>query len=226
MREIVFDTETTGVNPIEHRLVEIGAVEIVGKMPTGRTFHKYINPEREVDFGALQVHGLTNDFLADKPLFSEVAGEFLDFIGDAPLVAHNAPFDMGFMNAQLQDIGFSELVNEVVDTLPMARRMFPGSRASLDALCQRFEVDSSSRTLHGALLDAELLAEVYLHLCGGPQQGLSFEEENKGEKKEGAVVSVNTLQGEFRQARRFDISPEELNAHEEFVKSIGSKLWF
>src|SRR5690606_23486385 len=167
IREIVLDTETTGFEPSEgHRLVEIGCVELVNHLPTGRTFHEYFNPGRDVPADAVRIHGLTTEFLQDKPLFTEKVGDFLDFIGDATLVIHNAEFDMKFINAELKWAGFPKPLpmSRVVDTLLIARQKFPGQPANLDALCRRFKIDNSSRTFHGALLDSELLAEVYLEL--------------------------------------------------------------
>jgi len=174
MREIVLDTETTGLDPqTGDRIVEIGGVELVNQMPTGETFHRYINPERSVPEEAVAVHGLTGAFLADKPVFAAVADEFLAFIGDARLVIHNAPFDMKFLNAELGWCGRPTLPQaRALDTLDMARRRFPGAQCSLDALCRRFAIDNTARTKHGALLDSELLAEVYLELTGGRQPGL------------------------------------------------------
>jgi DNA polymerase-3 subunit epsilon len=174
MREIVLDTETTGFEPAEgHRIVEIGAVELHNHMPTGRTFHQYINPERPMPREAFEVHGLGDDFLRDKPVFRMVGSAFLDFIGDARLVIHNASFDMKFLNAELGWAGLPQLPFErAVDTLLIARQKFPGAPASLDALCRRFGVDNSAREKHGALLDSEILAEVYLELIGGRQPDL------------------------------------------------------
>lgn len=172
MREICLDTETTGFEPSEgHRIVEIGALELDNHVPTGRTYHQYINPERSMPTEAFQVHGLGDDFLRDKPVFARIGQEFLDFIGpDAKLVIHNAAFDMKFLNAELGWAGLPSIANaRAVDTLTMARRKFPGSPATLDALCRRFGIDNSHRTLHGALLDSEILAEVYLELLGGRQ---------------------------------------------------------
>ena len=177
MREIVLDTETTGFEPAEgHRIVEIGALELVNHVPTGRTYHQYINPERAMPAEAFAVHGLGDDFLRPQPVFAAVAQDFLDFVQDAALVIHNAAFDMKFLNAELEWARKPQLTrNKVVDTLMLARRKFPGAQASLDALCRRFGIDNSNRTLHGALLDSELLAEVYLELMGGRQRdfGLS-----------------------------------------------------
>jgi DNA polymerase-3 subunit epsilon len=173
MREIVFDTETTGLDPYQgHRLLEIGCIELVNRFPTGQTFHRYINPERDVPIEAFNVHGLSFEFLKDKPLFADIAAELVKFIGDAPLIAHNASFDLGFLNAELERAGLPMVARErLVDTLLLARRKYPGGSNRLDDLCQRFGIDNSRRTKHGALLDAELLAEVYLELIGA-QLGL------------------------------------------------------
>ncbi|MSU90679.1 DNA polymerase III subunit epsilon [Rhodobacteraceae bacterium 2CG4] len=174
MREIVLDTETTGLNPDEgHRIVEIGGVELFNHMPTGNTYHQYINPQRDMPEEAFAVHGISAEFLADKPVFTEIAQQFLDFIGDAKLVIHNAAFDVRFLNAELGWCGKRRLAPDVaLDTLEIARKRFPGAQNSLDALCRRFAIDNSNRTLHGALLDSEILAEVYLELIGGRQPGL------------------------------------------------------
>jgi DNA polymerase-3 subunit epsilon len=177
MREIVLDTETTGFDPESgDRIVEIGAIELMNHMPTGNTFHVYINPQRSMPQEAFEVHGLGDEFLADKPLFADIARDFLDFVGDARLVIHNASFDMKFLNAELGWLKLPRLPDtQAIDTLAIARSKFPGSPASLDALCRRFGIDNSARTLHGALLDSEILAEVYLELIGGrqPDFGLS-----------------------------------------------------
>src|SRR5436190_13213263 len=175
MREIVLDTETTGLDPLAgHRVVEVGCIELVNMVATGNTFHTYFNPEMIMPAGAQDIHGLSDEFLADKPLFADKVEEFLEFIGDAQLVIHNAQFDIGFLNAELERVGKPRLVNVYVDTVSMARKKFPGQRASLDALCERFGIDNSSRTKHGALLDSELLAEVYLELTGGRQRDLGL----------------------------------------------------
>ena len=173
MREIVLDTETTGFEPSEgHRIVEIGAVELLNKMPTGRTYHQYINPERPMPKEAFEVHGLGDDFLRDKPVFKTIARDFIEFVGESTLVIHNAAFDMKFLNAELKSLGHPGLpMSQSLDTVAMARRKFPGAPASLDALCRRFGIDNSAREKHGALLDCELLAEVYLELIGGRQHG-------------------------------------------------------
>ena len=174
MREIVLDTETTGFEPSEgDRIVEIGAVELFNHLPTGRTYHQYINPKRNMPEAAFNVHGLSEEFLSDKPVFKDIAQEFIDFIKDSKLVIHNASFDMKFLNAELGWVNRPALpMHQAIDTIAIARRKFPGSPASLDALCRRFGIDNSSRTLHGALLDSEILAEVYLELVGGRQPDL------------------------------------------------------
>ena len=177
MREIVMDTETTGFDPESgDRIVEIGGVELFNHVPTGNVYHQYINPERSMPQEAFEVHGLGDDFLRDKPVFSKIAQDFLDFVGDAKLVIHNASFDMKFLNAELKWIGKPALPwEQAIDTLAIARKKFPGSPASLDALCRRFNIDNSSRTLHGALLDSEILAEVYLELIGGKQPDFALD---------------------------------------------------
>ncbi len=176
MREIVFDTETTGFEPNDgHRIVEVGCVELVDHFPTGKSLQFYLNPEREVPMESQRVHGLSNEFLADKPLFAAMADEFLEFIGDAPLIIHNASFDMKFVNAELARIGRAPLsMSRTIDTIEIAKRKLPGVRYSLDELCKRFGVDISARTKHGALLDAELTAQVYLELIGGRQRGFAL----------------------------------------------------
>lgn len=176
MREIVLDTETTGLDPLNgDRIVEVGAIELINHLPTGRQFHKYVNPQRPMPREAQAVHGLGDDFLRDKPLFAVIAGELIAFLGDAPLVIHNAGFDIGFLNAEFGRLGHPPLpMARCVNTLDIARRRFPGAQCSLDALCKRFGVDAAARTLHGALLDSLLLAEVYLELLGGRQRGLGL----------------------------------------------------
>lgn len=222
MREIVLDTETTGLDPADgHRVIEIGAIEVMNRLPTGRAFHKYINPEREIEASAIRVHGITNEQVADMPLFHEVTDELLEFMADSPLVAHNARFDINFINHELQWASLPTLENEVIDTLAIAREKFPGSQVSLDALCRRFEVDLSERTLHGALLDAELLATVYLELTGGQQPTFSLAEDE-------ATAGDNPdkyKKTQPRPARSFTVPTEELAAHEAFVKTIEGNLW-
>ncbi|MEC9291572.1 MAG: DNA polymerase III subunit epsilon [Pseudomonadota bacterium] len=226
MREIIFDTETTGMSPQDgHRMVEIGAIELIGRVPSGRTYHQYINPEREIDAGAIRVHGITNERVKDEPTFKEIADDFLEFIGDAALVAHNAPFDMNFMNFQYQDIGYPALSNEVIDTIPMARKKFPGARVNLDALCKRLDVDNSGRTFHGALLDSELLAEVYVHLTGGLQTGLTFEDEGSDEEEVIDFANKEILKASFQELRTFAVPEAEQKAHDEFVEKFKDSLW-
>lgn len=223
IREIVLDTETTGFEPSEgHRLVEIGCVELVNHLPTGRTFHEYLNPERDVPPDAARIHGLTTEFLQDKPLFTEKVGDFMDFIGDAKLVIHNAEFDMKFINAELKGAGFPSLsMKRVVDTLMMARTKYPGQPANLDALCRRFKIDNSSRTFHGALLDSELLAEVYLELLGGRQHGLGL-----GATAAASSAQLNaTIKRQERPKRDFPPSADELKAHADFIEGIKDNLW-
>lgn len=220
MREIIFDTETTGRDPLMgDRIVEIGCLELDNLLPTGRTFHAYFNPERDVPDEVVRVHGLTNDFLADKPLFVSVAADLLDFFGDAVLIAHNASFDMGFLNAELKLCGFKPIdKSRVVDTLAMARRMNPGAPASLDALCKRYGIDNSSRTFHGALLDAQLLAEVYLELKGGRQPDLVLGDTASG----GEISEIERI---ARPPRPHHASAAELEAHQAFLKQIKDPLW-
>jgi DNA polymerase-3 subunit epsilon len=225
MREIVVDTETTGLDPHEgHRLVEIGCVELFNHVPTGRTLHKYINPERDVPSEAVAIHGLNQKFLSDKPVFAQVFAEFLEFTTDAALVIHNADFDMKFLNYELKTVGHGGLKNKVTDTLAMVRKRFPGSPASLDALCRRFGIDNSGRELHGALLDSQLLAEVYLELMGGRQHGLGLE----AEKKSRADTSVSVLaerQKTIRTPRLHLPSTEELRAHAALLKQLNDPIW-
>jgi len=227
MREIVLDTETTGFEPeTGDRIVEIGAVELLNHLPTGKTYHQYINPERAMPKDAFDVHGLGDDFLRDKPIFRSIASAFLGFVGDARLVIHNAAFDMKFLNAELGWIDLSPLpMDRAIDTLAIARKKFPGSPASLDALCRRYGIDNSARTLHGALLDSEILAEVYLQLIGGrqPDFGLSM-----------AVRAVGGVPGTDAGWRpgprpvplRSRLTPDEEAAHKSFIESLGgNSLW-
>ena len=224
MREIVLDTETTGLDPAEgHRVVEIGALELVHRVPTGSHWHSYINPERDMPADAYRVHELSEEFLSDKPRFAEVAAGFLEYIGDAPLVIHNAPFDAGFMNAELTRLGLPSLAGErLVDTLQMARRRFQGAPNSLDALCKRFEIDLSVRTLHGALVDCRLLAEVYLHLTGGRQPGLAFQAGAGGNAE---TVEKTQVSNPFRPPRPHAPTAEELAAHKAFVAGLKDPVW-
>lgn len=226
MREIVLDTETTGFEPGEgHRIVEIGAIELFNHVPTGRTYHQYINPERPMPTEAFEVHGLGDDFLRDKPKFAEVAGAFADFIGsDSRLVIHNAAFDMKFLNAELGWAGHPAIpMDRALDTVAMARRKFPGSPASLDALCRRFGIDNSAREKHGALLDSELLAEVYLELIGGRQPDFALTV---------TTTEIGTVSAESWRPRPRPVplpsrlSSGEAEAHDAFVASLGDgALW-
>jgi DNA polymerase-3 subunit epsilon len=225
VREIVFDTETTGLNPGSgDRMVEIGCIEIFNRIETGRTFHAYFNPEREMPFGAEAVHGLTTIFLSDKPLFSDKAEELLEFIGDAPLVAHNASFDFAFMNFELERCGRPPVsMSRMVDTLTLARTRHPGAKHSLDALCVRFGIDRSQRVKHGALLDAQLLAQVYVELTGGRQIGLGLVADT-------AAIHVNpasrpVVTREPRPARPHFAAVEELERHRAFIAKLVNPLW-
>ena len=227
MREIVLDTETTGFEPNEgDRIVEIGAVELFNHLPTGRTYHQYINPKRNMPEAALNVHGLSEEFLSDKPVFKDIAQEFIDFIKDSKLVIHNASFDMKFLNAELGWVNRPALpMNQAIDTLAIARRKFPGSPASLDALCRRFGIDNSSRTLHGALLDSEILAEVYLELVGGRQPDLVLSGPEVKTTKDGAPSADWRLTPRPKPlASR--LSETEQAAHETFIAALGTDaLW-
>ncbi len=224
MREIVLDTETTGFEPSEgDRIVEIGAVELIGHVPTGRTYHQYINPKRSMPKAAFEVHGLGDEFLSDKPVFADIAQAFVDFVGDSKMVIHNASFDMKFLNAELGWVNRPLLpMDQALDTLAIARRRFPGSPASLDALCRRFGIDNSSRTLHGALLDSEILAEVYLELIGGrqPDFGLSNNKSTKnallGESDWKPMPRPTPLQSR--------LSEEEIAAHDHFLEALGGDV--
>jgi DNA polymerase-3 subunit epsilon len=221
MREIVLDTETTGLTPEEgHRIVEIGCVELNNLVPTGRTFHRHINPDMKMPTTAVEVHGLTDAFLAGKPKFAEVADEFLAFIGDAPLIIHNAAFDMAFINAELGRIGRPPLPeSRAVDTVQLARQKFPGAPANLDALCRRFGIDNAMRTLHGGLLDAGLLAEVYLELMGGRQPLLGLPTNAAG------PASMVAPERVVRPPRPHAPTPEELAAHVAFIVTLNDPVW-
>jgi DNA polymerase-3 subunit epsilon len=225
VREIVFDTETTGLNPAGgDRMVEIGCVEMFNRVETGRHFHAYFNPERAMPSDAEAVHGLTTIFLSDKPRFAERAAELLDFLEDSPLVAHNAAFDFGFLNLELERCGRSTVcTSRMVDTLALARSKHPGAKHSLDALCMRFGVDRSQRVKHGALLDAQLLAQVYVELTGGRQIGLGLvaDTEALNIRSPGATVTVR----EPRLPRPHYAAPEELERHRAFIAQLVDPLW-
>lgn len=224
MREIVFDTETTGLSfSGGDRLVEIGCIELVNRVMTGRTFHAYVNPERDMPVEAFKVHGLSAVFLSDKPLFHEVVEDLIDFLGDCPLVAHNAAFDFSFLNGELTRCGRPLCAHErMVDTLAIARVRHPGAKHSLDALCSRYGIDLSARTLHGALLDAQLLAQVYVELTGGRQitMGLAVDSPVMRETPAEARTHVHV-----RPARLFEASSTELARHTAFLKSLEEPLW-
>jgi len=223
VREIILDTETTGLDPrAGHRIVEIGCLELINHIPTDRHFHKYINPECDVPDEAVAVHGLTRERLSREPVFAEIAGEFLDFVGDSQLIIHNADFDVNFLNWELAALGFPPFAPErATCTVKMTRRKFPGAPASLDALCRRYNIDNSGRTLHGALLDAQLLAECYVELLGGRQQGLAL-----------AVQAATVTKATFgditaiqRTPRVHTVSEEELAAHAAMVALLKAPLW-
>ena len=225
MREMVFDTETTGLNPAGgDRMVEIGCIEIVNRVETGRTYHAYFNPERDMPLEAQEVHGLSNLLLSDKPRFAETVEALLEFLGDAPLVAHNAGFDFGFLNYELERCGLPCVsMNRMVDTLALARQRHPGAQHSLDALCMRFGIDRSHRVKHGALLDAQLLAQVYVELTGGRQIGLGLVAET-------GTVSVPQSAGpiitrEPRSPRPHAALAEELERHRAFIAKLVNPLW-
>ena len=226
MREIVFDTETTGLDPATgDRMVEIGCVEIVNRVPTGATFHAYYNPQRDMPAGAEAVHGLSATFLADKPLFRDQADELLAFLGDAPLVAHNAGFDFGFLNAELAACGLEAIcLTRMVDTVQIARRRHPGAKLSLDALCSRYGIDRSHRVKHGALLDAELLAQVYIELTGGRQIGLELAADIGGAASPD-VAERAVVRRARRPARPHAASAEEIARHRAFLESISKPIW-
>ena len=228
MREIVFDTETTGLDPkTGDRMVEIGCVEMVNLVPTGATFHAYYNPERDMPAGAEAVHGLSAAFLSDKPLFRDCFQELLDFIGDAPLIAHNAGFDFGFLNAELTLCGSEPVcMTRMVDTVQIAKKRHPGAKLSLDALCTRYGIDRSHRVKHGALLDAELLAQVYVELKGGRQIGLELAADAAKAEAPVEIVAVRKApEGPRREARPHAPTVEELARHREFMAGIENPLW-
>jgi DNA polymerase-3 subunit epsilon len=232
MRQIVLDTETTGLEPADgHRIIEVGCVELLDRRLTGKSYHQYLQPDRQIDAGAIEVHGITNEQLADKPRFADIAAEFLEFIGGAELVIHNAPFDVGFINHEFRQLKESPgCVNDhctVLDTLALARRMHPGQRNSLDALCRRYEIDNSQRELHGALLDAEILADVYLAMTGG-QVSLSLDSQvDSNGQRQSAIQRVAADRPPLRVIRADDA---EIQAHTARLDAIdkacdGSSVW-
>ena len=221
MREIVLDTETTGLDPkLGHRIVEIGAIELINHIPTDNTYHCYINPERDVDQGAFEIHGLSTQFLSQFETFGNVVDEFNAFIKGDPLVIHNAPFDIGFLNSELLAIGRNAIdENRIIDTLPMARQKFPGAQVNLNALCRKYNIDNSHRDLHGALVDADLLASVYLELIGGKQPGLGLANDRKKQS-----ITESVVQKE-RGKRVFGASATELEAHSRLLDSFVNPIW-
>ena len=221
MREIVLDTETTGLDPkLGHRIVEIGAVELVNHIPTDNIYHCYINPEREVDQGAFEVHGLSTQFLSQFETFKNVVDEFNAFIKGDPIIIHNAPFDIGFLNSELLAIGRNAIdENRIIDTLPMARQKFPGAQVNLNALCRKYNIDNSHRDLHGALVDADLLASVYLELIGGKQPGLGLANERKKQSKTEPIVQKERVK------RVFAVNETELEAHSRLLDSLANPIW-
>lgn len=234
MREIVFDTETTGLDPKSgDRMVEIGCVEMIGRVATGRTFHAYYNPERDMPIEAENVHGLSSAFLSSKPLFADSVDELLAFLGDAPLVAHNAGFDFGFLNAELERIGRASIsYDRMIDTVAIARKKHPGAKNSLDALCSRYGVDRSHRVKHGALLDAELLAQVYVELTGGRQIGLELVADNPHIPVDTPIAPdplparhVGVSDHTRHEPRSHRASPDELARHSQFLKGIKDAIW-
>jgi DNA polymerase III subunit epsilon len=232
LRQIILDTETTGLEPKQgHRIIEIGCVELINRRKTDQHYHQYINPEREIDDGAFNVHGISTEFLSDKPCFKDIAQEFIDFIRDSEIIIHNAPFDVGFIDAELKKLGRkwgkTEHYCMVVDTLTMARKKHPGQKNNLDALCKRYEIDNSKRDLHGALLDAQILLDVYLAMTGG-QETLGFdahEEEHAAEQNGIRLTDANR-----KPLRIIEPTEEELAAHEKYLellreKSGGKCVW-
>lgn len=226
MRQIFLDTETTGLYPDQgHRIIEIAAVEIFNRRPTQRHFHVYINPEREIDAGAQEVHGISLEFLQDKPLFAQVAAEFIEFVRGAELIIHNAPFDMGFLNMELSRLGMDKLeasVSGIIDTLKMAKESRPGQRNNLDALCRHFGIDNSKRTLHGALLDAELLGEVYIAMTRG-QESLLMELSNPVDQMSDASLAVD-----LTSLKLVTADVEEMAAHAQYIEGLaksGATPW-
>lgn len=231
MRQIVLDTETTGLEHTQgHRIIEIGCVELIDRKLTGRHYHQYINPQRDIDDGAAEVHGITQDFLADKPLFADIAQEFLEFISGAELIIHNAPFDLGFLDAEFKLLNQGQAkintICDVIDTIVMARKKHPGQKNNLNALCKRYGVDNSQRDLHGALLDSEILADVYLLMTGGQTALMLSADEQAGSE---GLARVNHVSSERRALKVIRASEEELIAHQETLQQLqkvsGQCLW-
>ncbi len=226
MRKIVLDTETTGLNLSEgHRIIEIGACEMIDHVITDKTFHVYINPEREINIEATHVHGISNDDLKDKPTFSDICDEFIEYIGNSTLIIHNSDFDISFINSELKLCGKNfEISNPIIDTLKLAKKKFPGSLVNLDALCRRYDVSLENRKFHGALIDAVLLSEIYVELIGGRQTSLAFESKKDNNQ------SVNTLKEEQesitkRETRHFNVDENTLKKHRKFIESLENPIW-
>jgi DNA polymerase-3 subunit epsilon len=223
-RQVVLDTETTGLEPEQgHRIIEIGCVELVDRRLTGNNFHQYLQPDREIDAGAIEVHGITNEFLADKPHFADLAADFVDYVRGAELIIHNAPFDVGFLNHELRLMGHQSLVGDlcaVTDTLVMAKKMHPGQRNSLDALCKRYDIDNTHRELHGALLDAEILADVYLMMTGG-QAALMLDASSGAEGEQQQGDSIRRLPASRPALRVVRAGETELASHAKLLEAMG-----
>jgi len=227
-RQIVLDTETTGLEPSQgHRIIEIGCVEMINRRLTGNNYHQYLQPDREIDEGAQAVHGISNEFLADKPRFPDVVKDFIEYLDGAELIIHNAPFDVGFINHEFQLAGdeFGKVATycTVIDTLVMARKMRPGKKNNLDVLCKEYDVNNKHRDLHGALLDSELLAEVYLRMTGG-QSALSLESEEVSGSTEGGAM-IKKLSADRRPIKVIQANDEELKAHQAIVEKMGKESW-
>ncbi|MEM9732437.1 MAG: DNA polymerase III subunit epsilon [Pseudomonadota bacterium] len=228
MREIIFDTETTGIKPEEgHRIIEIGAVEMVNRHLTGRTYHQYLNPERDIDQGAFEVHGISLEQVQNEPVFADILDDFWAFFGEGTLVAHNARFDVGFFNAELERVGRPPIDQDrVVDTLSIARFKFPGAKNSLDALCGRFGISNAHRTLHGALLDSELLAEVYIELTGGKQTDFLSSAEENNSRRSDTLAGKRTPQRQRPRPLQAALSQKEREAHDAFIQKFGAEpIW-
>jgi len=226
MREIALDTETTGLSPKNgDRVVEIGCVELINHMPTGRTYQTYLNPQKMMDPSAEEVHGLSNDFLKDQPLFKEIVADFLEFISDSPLIIHNAEFDIGFLNSELKRLDLTEInLSQAIDTLKIAREKYPGAQNSLDALCRRFDINNYDRELHGALLDSKILADVYLELLGGKEPGLNLDSDNVVEKFENN--QTNSPKIKKVEIYSYGVSKKEKEDHANFINAMTVKsLW-
>ena len=223
MRQVVLDIETTGLDYKEgHKIIEIACLELSNYLPTGKTYQTFVNPEKESSIAAKEKHGISDDFLRDKKLFNEVVPDFLEFIKDSPVVAHNGiAFDIPFLNYELKFNKLNVITNQIIDTLILARKLFPGSPANLDALCRRFDIDLSLRKKHGALIDAKLLAKVYLELKGGQQPNLILE----SKEKKGEIEEVKIIKKEILKDRKFVLSSEEEEKHKDFIKNIKSPIW-